>query len=125
MRILNLARSHARRFTNNGGFEVAAMLSSPSFTTPLELQVLYSRHHLAYNTDGQAVDDAQVSVSIAEADLLAGNYPYQSNGDIMLRDHKIVLSDTTGEKTYIIDRAFPDQTLGLILCILSRAHQNA
>jgi len=59
-------------------------------------------------------------ISFSEALLTDVSYPVRNiNGEVQLRGHKITTKDSTGvDKNYIITENFPDETIGMIVCIL-------
>lgn len=113
-RIIDQARRDAQRFTNAGGFQEEITLSTPSGDSELLVSGLTTGHWQGFDTDGNPVNSTSNHITIAEADLIAANYPYLVNGRVGLQNHKVSVLD----KTYIINECHPNQTLGLLVCIL-------
>jgi hypothetical protein len=79
---------------------------------------LFIKHHLGIDTDGNAVNSKKASLTFAERSML--NYPLRNaNLQVNLRSHKISVKDSTGlVANYMVREWFPDETIGLIVCIL-------
>ena len=120
-RILDLARADTRRIINSGGFEVAITLTPPTPATPLTINGLASKHWITIETDGIDANTKQTHISISEKDLTDNSYPVRdSNGQVSLKGHLVNYIDSTGiEKTNVITEYYPDETLGIIVCVLS------
>lgn len=106
--------------TNSDDFGVALEFTSIDGSTTVTVNGIASSHHLRIDFDGAPVAGRNVSISVAEAALVAVDFPTRNaGGDIKLRNCTVKWTDATGtEKTYLIDNAHPDDTLGLIVCIL-------
>jgi len=81
---------------------------------------LHAKHHTGFNDMGEAVNSLISSIAISEQFLTDAGYPVRdSNGEVSLKNHKVKAIDSTGvENTYVIREYFPDDTVGLIVCIL-------
>ena len=80
---------------------------------------LHSKHHMAIDSEnGRPVNSRNAHVSFAEA-LMVG-YPLRnSDGEVTLKKHKVRVKDSTGRSVmYSIRTWHPDETVGLITCIL-------
>lgn len=107
--------------TNGDDFGVALEFTSIDGETTVTVNGLASSHHLRIDFEGAPVAGRNVSISVAEAALVAEDFPTRNaGGDIKLRNCTVKWTDATGtEKTYAIKDAHPDDTLGLIVCILT------
>lgn len=83
----------------------------------------HTKHHLGVNDDGDVVNSKKASIAFSENILKAANaiYPLRnSSAEVDLNKHKISCKDSTGVlKQYIIKAWFPDEQVGLIVCILN------
>lgn len=81
---------------------------------------LAMKHHLSFNTDGQMVNSKNTHITISESDLVELNYPIRNTkSEVSLHLHKVTYTDSSGtDATYLIIQSFPDETLGVITCIL-------
>jgi len=81
---------------------------------------IHSKHHLGIDTDGNMINSKKAHISFSEKFLTVSNYPVRdSNGEVNLKGHKVSVKDSTGIlKNYIIQSWYPNETVGLITCIL-------
>jgi len=81
---------------------------------------LHTKHHLSVDTDGNNVNGKNAHISFSEKYLTDLSYPVRNSaGEVNLRDHKVTVLDSTGNDwTYSINEWYPDETIGLIVCIL-------
>jgi hypothetical protein len=113
-----------RAITTNvdSGFAVSMTFTNPSVTQTATIAGLHTKHNLSVDTDGTRVNTKNTHISFSEAELNAAGYttrPAGDTGPVNLYKHKVEVKDSTGvNKTYQVDEAYPDETLGLIVCIL-------
>lgn len=122
MGILDKARNDAKRYvTDAAGFAVSATFTAPT-TETATVNALHSKHHLGFNEFGKPVSTKNAHISFSESDLMTQNptYPLRNSaGEVSIKKHKVVVADSTGlEKTYTIIDFMPNETLGIITCIL-------
>lgn len=81
---------------------------------------IHSKHHLGVDTDGNMVNSKKAHVSFSEKFLTDVSYPVRNaKGEVDLTGHKVTVKDSTGiAKDYIMKSYFPNETIGLITCIL-------
>lgn len=119
---MSLARAKAdwKRLLNNGGFGVDVTLTPPNSITSTIVKAIAIKHHNSIGTDGLPINSKNVHVSIIESDLITLNYTVRNvAGEVSLRNHRASFADSNGNaKNYIIKETFPDETIGLITCIL-------
>ena len=119
MGLIDRAKSDIKAITSNPD-EWAVSIA---FTAPTgeiaTLNGLHSKHHMGMDTDGNRVNSKNAHISFSEELLTAQNYPVRKDGKVKLNGHKINVKDSTGIiGNYVINEAFPDETIGLITCIL-------
>lgn len=117
--LLKKARRDARRFMK-GGFSEPIGLITPDGATRADTFGLASKHFINFDTDGLPVNSKNAHICLDESDLVEKGYSARNlTGEISLINHKIEVKDSTGViKNYVIQETFPDETLGLIVCIL-------
>jgi hypothetical protein len=117
---LERARSDWKRFSSAGGFEVDLTFETPSGGTSVTVQGIGIKHHLSIDTDGQNVNALNSHISVCEELLVEAGYPTRDSDEIVsLYGHKVSFEDSTGiEKSYFINQSYPDETVGIITCIL-------
>lgn len=81
---------------------------------------LHTKHHMGVDTDGIRVNSKNAHISFSEKLLTDKNYPVRNaSGEVSLERHLVTVKDSTGNApTYVIREWYPDETLGLIVCIL-------
>lgn len=122
MGLMDKIRQDVVRITSNDAeFAVPAVFTAPTNET-ITINVIHTKHHLGVDTDGNMVNSKKASIAFAES-LLIAPYPLirvAPSFEVDLKDHKIVAPDITGQvRNYIVDQSFPDETIGLIVCILA------
>lgn len=121
-RILQLARKDAKNFITKGGFEENIQLQTPPpGDTTVDITGFATKHHINFDSDGLPINTKNVHICISESDLTALGYPVRNaKQEVSLLEHQVVFADSTGQnKTYKIKQHYPDEALGLIVCILS------
>lgn len=119
-RLLDRIRKQSKKIVTKGGFEELITLKSADGLITLELTGLVSKHWINFDTDGNAVNSKNAHITIDEDILEAAEYPYRNgDGEVDLKKHKVSTPDSTGVvKEYVITEWLPNETLGLIVCIL-------
>ncbi len=121
MGILDLVKSDWKSITTNtNDFGVDITLTTPTDSQSIEIVGLATRHHLGINSEGLLVNSRNVHVSFSEQQLIDESYPYlDANNEVNIKKHKVTFNDSRGDsRTYIIKEFFPDETIGVIVCIL-------
>jgi len=118
---MSLVRAIAdiKRFSQ-GGFSALISFTNISGSETAEVNGLVSKHNLSINPEtGLPVNSKNAHISVAESVLLEAGYTTRVNGEISLRNHKVVWTDASGTAfSYRIDEVFPSETTGLIVCTL-------
>lgn len=119
--LFNLAKRDSKHFVTKGGFEENINLSNPQGDKTIDITGFATKHHINFDSDGLPVNTKNVHICISEDDLVAAEYPVRNaKQEVALLKHIVVFKDSTGnDKHYQINETFPDETLGLIVCILS------
>lgn len=119
MGLLEMARQDVKDITSNlNDFSVPATFTSPTNQT-ITINVIHSKHHLRFDTDGNPVNSKNAHLSFAESNMV-GYVIRNGAGEVSLKGHRVTVKDSTGlDKQYVISQGFPDEMLGLIVCILS------
>jgi len=121
MSLLDTIKSDIQSITSNlNEFGVSIVLTSPNgaITT---LNGIHTKHHLGIDTDGNMVNSKKASIAFSETFLNCRN----SNEEVALTNYRVSVKDSTGiVKEYIVQQWFPDETIGLIVCILEDYDNN-
>lgn len=118
--ILQKARRDARKFLTSGGFEENITLISADGLNTTATKGWASKHWINYGTDGLPANSKNAHITIDEELLKAAGFVVRNaNKEVFLEGVRVNVDDSSGEiKNYIIKEWFPDETLGLIACIL-------
>jgi hypothetical protein len=106
--------------TDLSGFGIEINLTTPDDALSVDIVGLHTKHHLGIDTEGNQVNTKNTHIAISEQVLIDLGYPVRNaNEEVFLRDHKVLAKDSTGVlKSYVIREWLPDETIGLIVCIL-------
>jgi hypothetical protein len=66
------------------------------------------------------VNTRNAHINISEAELIAAYFPTRNGaGEVNIKGCVIKVADSTGiEKEYVITQAHPDETVGVLVCLL-------
>ncbi len=121
MSLLERAKADIERITSNlNEFARVATFYSPTGETAT-VNILHTKHHLGVDAELQKwVNTKNAHISVSEKFLVDAGYPVRNgNRDVFLQKHKVKVADSTGQEvTYVIEQWFPNETIGLITCIL-------
>lgn len=122
MGLLSQIQADVKQITTDAGaFGTAVVFETPDGNTTVTVNALTNKIGLAFNANsGAPVNSKAASVVVSEAALVAAGYTVRNaSNEVYLRKHKVTWTDSSGtEWTYSIAENIPDETLGLITCIL-------
>jgi len=118
---MQLARRDSKFFITKGGFEESITITTPSRDKAVSLTGFATKHFINFDSDGLPINSKNAHICINENDLVSLGYPVRNaKGEVNLLKHIIDYPDSTGViKKYVVRENFPDETLGLIVCILN------
>lgn len=119
--VLEMARNDWKKhITSTSGAGEDISVTTPDNATTVNVRGLAMSHHLNFDTEGHVVNSKSTHISISEKDLTDQGYVVRNIKNIVaLHKHKISFADSTGvTKNYLIIQAYPDETVGLITCVL-------
>lgn len=121
MGLLDRARADARKILG----DLSGWATVLTFTSPLgEMATIngtfFKRTLPVMAGDGTISNARHIHMTFAEADMVESYYEIRdANGLVHLKDHKVTCTDSTGvAHTYVIREWHPDETLGIIRCML-------
>ena len=118
-KILDLARKDSRWYVTKGGFESDITLKPVPAGVSISITGFATKHHISFDTDGTLQNTKNAHICISEAELVEKGVNVRINEEIMLLNYIVTYADSSGvEKSYIVRENYPDETLGLIVCIL-------
>ena len=116
MGIFERARTDSKRYSQEVSLTFYKIAN-----TEYTVKGLATRHHLGVDPDtGLTVNSRNVHCTVSESLLTTQGYSTRnSNGDVNLVNSFVKYADATGVvRTYKINEVLPDDSLGLIVCIL-------
>ena len=118
--LLNKARRDSKKYVTKGGFQEDIILETANGLISIETTGFVSKHHIDYDSDGSSINSKNAHICLSEEELVLKAYPVRnSSNEVYLLNHKVLTKDSSGiAKNYVIKEWFPDETLGLIVCIL-------
>lgn len=121
MGLLDTIKSDIELITSTlNEFGVSIVLTSP-LGVVTTLTGIHTKHHLGIDTDGNMVNSKKASIAFSESFLSCRN----SSEEVSLTNYRVSVKDSTGIiKEYIVQQWFPDETIGLIVCILEDYDNN-
>lgn len=120
MGILELARRDTQQIVSSlDGWGVAMRLIATT-TEVADVVGLHTKHHLSVDADGIATNSLNAHVAINERDLIEQYFPVRNAAlEVSMIGVIVEAADSTGvTRQYKILQTYPDETLGLIVCIL-------
>lgn len=102
------------------GFAKQIIFTAPTGQTAT-LNGIHSKHHMGFDIEsGRNINTKNAHISVSESFLVAQSYPLRGlDGKVNLKDHQVQVRDSTGTLAkYVVAEWMPDETIGLILCIL-------
>lgn len=98
-----------------------ATFIAPDNTMQITTELIHTEHHLGVDAELQKwVNTKNAHISVAEKKFIDTGYPYMNDeGKVDLQFHKVRVTIANGEeKLYNIEQWFPNNTIGLITCLL-------
>lgn len=120
MSLIAQAQNDIKQITSNlDEFAVSLKLTN-LINEEINIKGLHTKIHLGVDTDGNMVNAKKAHISFSEDNVLALGFSIRNiKGEVDLRKWKVDVKDSTGiVKKYLIQQWFPDETIGLIVCIL-------
>jgi hypothetical protein len=120
MSLTTRAKADAERITSDLNGWGSAMLFTAKTGETADVGGRHSKHHTSFDSQGQKLNGKSAYVSIAEKYLTELNYPVRDDSrEVIMVGDLVTVGDSTGQSwTYKIREVYPDERLGLIVCIL-------
>ncbi|RKZ46223.1 MAG: hypothetical protein DRQ42_04870 [Gammaproteobacteria bacterium] len=118
-KILALAREDSRKYITKGGFESDITIKTADGSLTVSLTGFATKHHISFDTDGTLINAKNAHICISEIELNKLSFPVRVDEEVMLLNCIVTFADSSSViKTYIVRENYPNETLGLIVCIL-------
>lgn len=121
MSTLDRAKQAIKRISGDqNGFGIDVTFTALDSTTAT-VKAIHTKHHLGIDTDGAQMNSKTAHVAVSEESLILAGYTVRNiKGEVEMLRHKVDVVDSTGiVKHYQVRECYPDETVGLIVCILS------
>lgn len=118
--LIDQATSDWRRFSSDlDGFATTITFTAPTAEIAI-VAGLAMKHHISIDSEGNPINSKNAHISVSEKLLTDVAYPTRNTaGEVDLLNHKVEYVDSTGiSKEYSVQQNFPDETIGMITCIL-------
>ena len=117
---LDKIRKDIKGFTMKGTASDSFTIATPNGSISVNTTGYNGKHWINFDSDGNAINSKSAHICLSESDLVELNYPVRnSNNEVFLYGHRVSSKDSSGlTKEYVIKEWFPDETFGLIVCIL-------
>tara|TARA_R110000796_G_scaffold103652_5_gene213087 strand:+ start:18 stop:398 length:381 start_codon:yes stop_codon:yes gene_type:complete len=122
MSLIAQARLDWKEITSNSNeFGVPIILINPTTLVEYSIVGLATKHHLGIDELGNEVITKNAHISFSEELVIAlGGSIRDASGEVNLERWIVKYSDSTlSQKNYVITQFIPDETVGIIVCILS------
>lgn len=119
--LIEQARKDWQRFTSDPDtWGISITFTAPTAEVAV-VNGLGTNHHIDVDTDGNLINSKNSHVSVSEQLLVDEAYPVRDgDGEVAMVQHRVKFKDSTGvEKEYVIEETLPDETVGMIVCILN------
>jgi len=122
MGLLDFARSDWNKIVSSRrDFGVEITIVNPATSETATFTGTHTKHWFRVDFEsGALVNSRNAHIAIPERELIAEYYPVRNAaGEVAIKCHIIYVKDSTGiTKSYKIDQQFPDETVGVIVCLL-------
>jgi len=123
MSLIAQAKADWQEFTSDAdAWGVLIAFKHPTTTQTATINGLHTKHHMGFDPmTGKQINSKNAHISVSEALLVAAGYPVRNaNGELNLLKHIVTVKDSTGtDKKYVVRENYPDETVGMVVCILN------
>lgn len=121
MGMIETAQAAVKRIrTDPNGFTKLIQFTAADGITTATIRGMSSVIHLGVDNQGEFVNTRKAHISFSESSLSDTGYPVRDSNDVLiLKGNRVGVIDSTGIiKQYIIREIYPDEALGLLVCML-------
>jgi len=117
---LEKIRKDAKTYVMSGTGSAPFTITNPKTNVSVSSTGYVGKHWINFDSDGNSINSKSAHIGVSEDDLTELGYTIRNgNNEVSLYNHRVSAKDSTGVlKEYVIKEWFPDETLGLIVCIL-------
>lgn len=122
MGILDFARNDWKTILGSKmDFSVDITITRPETGETAMVVGLNTKHWFKVDFEtGMLINTRNAHINISEAELIAAYFPTRNAaGEVNIKNCIITVADSTGiEKKYVITQVHPDETVGVLVCLL-------
>ena len=102
------------------GFTKSIQFTAADGITTATIRGMSSVIHLGVDNQGEFVNTRKAHISFSESSLSDVGYPVRDSNDVLiLKGNRVGVVDSTGVvEQYVIREIYPDEALGLLVCML-------
>lgn len=127
MNLVDLAKKDIEAINSDkvNGWAVDLKFTNPTASLVVTIQGRSVKHHTSYDDEGNKINTRIASVSFSEKAMIDVGYSIRNTaGEVSMKKHLVEVKDSTGTLVkYRIEQWFPDETIGMVVCILGSYEQ--
>jgi len=112
--------------TNLNAWGKSIILTNPVTSQSVTAAGIHTKHHLGIDENGVPINTKNAHVTFSEPALIELGYIVRNaSGEVEMVGHLVTVADSNNNSIeYVIQEQFPDETVGLIVCILGDYAEN-
>ncbi len=121
MGMIETAQAAVKRIrTDPNGFTKTIQFIAVDGITTATIRGMSAVIHLGVDNQGEFVNTRKAHISFSESSLSDTGFPVRDQNNVLiLKDNRVNVIDSTGEvEQYVIREIFPDEAVGLLVCML-------
>ena len=102
------------------GFTKSLQFTAADGITMATIRGMSAVIHLGVDNQGEFVNTRKAHISFSESSLSDTGFPVRDlNGTLIIKGNRVDVIDSTGEiEQYVIREIYPDEAVGLLVCML-------
>lgn len=119
--MIETAQAAVKRIrTDPNGFTKTIQFIAVDGITTATIRGMSAVIHLGVDNQGEFVNTRKAHISFSESSLSDTGFPVRDQNNVLiLKDNRVNVIDSTGEvEQYVIREIFPDEAVGLLVCML-------
>ena len=121
MGMIETAQAAVKRIrTDPNGFTKSLQFTAADGITMATIRGMSAVIHLGVDNQGEFVNTRKAHISFSESSLSDTGFPVRDqNGTLIIKGNRVDVIDSTGEiEQYVIREIYPDEAVGLLVCML-------
>lgn len=119
MNLLDAIKRDIAQIQNNRNEYAVDCTFTTITNTTFTIKGVHTKHHLGVDTDGLPINSKTASISFSEMNLPVNISIRNNANEVRMINWRVSVKDSTGVAAqYVVREVFPDEMLGIIVCIL-------